>query len=162
MSADIMLMMAQGAMMMAAAWGMTYGKKHASAGWSESDWRLLTQNAPWSPRERREARRVIAQAVNSTLEEAGLPSEPLPGQYVAAVIAIFVSPINWLVAASRMPETYDADRASGMITESEIVPMSREQAISLVMAYAKPPYRDLPRRWPQELEDQVHKDTTDA
>ena len=103
---------------------------------------------------------VLSEAVNITMTLAGLPAEPLPGQYVAAVIATLVAPCNRLVAAQRAPETYDAVSASGLVESAEVLPMPPTQMVALVMAYSSGQIDDLRPRWNDLFQDEVLR--TDA
>jgi len=132
---DVMTMMRNGAMVLSNL-GKKHTAAHAAAGFSAEEWELLTKVEPWTAEERRGVRSVLAEAVNVTMAIAGLPAEPLPGQYVAAVISTLIHPVNRHVAAIRAPETYDAVAASGLVGSSEIVPMTPQQMVGLVMAYS--------------------------
>jgi len=116
--------------------GQSYGSVHRSHGLLEADWDLLTQDEHWTPEQARRCRSVLASVCEVALTIAGMPAVPLPGQYVAAVIAIVVGPANRLVACMKVPETFDAVAASGLHTEFEIRPMKPEQMIALVLAYS--------------------------
>ena len=147
---DVMRMMAIGAMQLVTL-GKEHTAQHAAAGFSAEEWNLLTQETPWSQEQRRQVRSVLAEAVNVTLELAGLPSEPLPGQYVAAVIVKVVAPCNRLVAAYRAPETYDAVSASGLVGPTDIVEMTASQMVSLVTAYSSGVLTDIKPGWNPEF-----------
>lgn len=116
--------------------GFRYGKIHAQHGLSQSEWDLLTQNEIWTQVERRKVRSILSEVINVSLTIAGLPSTPLPGQYVAAIIAKLVAPCNRIVCCQRVPETYDAMAASGLSGTVEVNPMSAEQMVALVLAYS--------------------------
>lgn len=115
---------------------MEYSSVHQMHGLSQEDWDLLTQAEPWTITHRQKARSLIAECVNISLTIAGLPAQPLPAQYVAAVISYVVSPANRLVAAMRAPETFDGVAASGLLGGQEVEPVTSEQMVSLVIAYS--------------------------
>lgn len=115
---------------------MDYSSVHQMHGLSQEDWDLLTQKEPWTITHRQKARSLIAECVNISLTIAGLPAQPLPAQYVAAVISCVVAPANRLVAAMRAPETFDGVAASGLLGGQEVQPVTTEQMVSLVMAYS--------------------------
>lgn len=114
----------------------SYGTTHKEFGISEVDWQLITQEEPWTAEQARASRSVVASVVEVCMTVAGMPPVPLPCQYVAAVIAIIVAPANRMVASMKAPDTFDAFAASGLQQECEIKPSSREQMMSLVMAYS--------------------------
>jgi hypothetical protein len=116
--------------------GQSYGAIHREMGLLEPDWNLLTREEHWTPAESRQVRSILANVVEVALTIAGMPAVPLPGQYVAAVIAICVAPANRLVACQKVPETFDAVAASGLHQDFEVRPMRVEQMMSLVIAYS--------------------------
>lgn len=67
---------------------------------------------------------------------AGMPAIPLPGQYVAALIAEVVAPVNRLLACTKAPETFDGAIASGLERTHEVKEMSVQQLMALVIAYS--------------------------
>ena len=113
-----------------------YGEMHKEYGISEVDWALVTQEEHWTHEQMRQSRSVIASIVEVALTVVGMPPVPLPAQYVAAVIAIVVAPANRLVAAMKAPDTFDAFAASGLQETIEVKPATREQMMSLVIAYS--------------------------
>lgn len=99
------------------------------------EFEILTSPEPWLPVEVQQMRGVLASAINVSLTFANLPARALPAQYVAAVIAYVVKPVNWLTAATIAPETFDA--LDGINGDADFVPepVRYEQMISLVMMY---------------------------
>ena len=95
-----------------------YAEVHRQYGLSEADWTLLTQDEHWSADQARSVRSILANVVEVAMTIAGIPPVPLPGHYVAAVIAIVVAPANRFVAASKSPDTFDAVLASGLFERS--------------------------------------------
>lgn len=104
-------------------------------GMNLSEYEILTQDDPWLPAEVQMMRGVLAQAINVSLTFANLPARALPAQYVAAVIAYTVKPVNWLCAATVAPETFDALGAANMQEDFKVLPTKYEQMIALVMQY---------------------------
>lgn len=131
---DMLHMMASGAATLAS-YGKEHTPKHAAAGFSAADWRLLTQDQRWSEAERRKLSGIIAEAVNCSLHLAGLPAGTLPAEFVAATITQLVHPCNRLVGALAAPDSFQAVAASGVIRTAEIQLASRETMLSLVQAY---------------------------
>jgi hypothetical protein len=115
---------------------LQYGDVHKSHGISQVDWELLTQDDHWTPEEARQVRSIIAATIEVSMTIAGLPAVPLPGQYAAAVVAICVAPCNRLMAAMKVPDTFDAAAASGLMEDQQVIPMRPEQMMALVMAYS--------------------------
>jgi hypothetical protein len=114
------------------------------------DMELLTQPEHWSPNEALRVRGILAQCIEVAMTISGMPAVPLPAQYAAAVIATVVSPANRMVACTKVPETFDVEAASGLLSEFEVKPAPREQMMALVMAYSggfggEPPMQRLPK-----------------
>lgn len=119
-----------------AADGAKYTQLHKGHGIDEHHWTLLTQPEYWTPDQARMMRSIIASVVEVSLTIAGMPAIPLPGQYVAAVIAEVVAPCNRMIACTKAPDTFDASDASGILQTHEIKNMSVQQLMSLVLAYS--------------------------
>lgn len=99
------------------------------------EYEILTQSDPWLPAEVNQMRGVLSHAINVSLTFANLPARALPAQYVAAVIAYIVKPVNWLTAATIAPETFDATGAMNADENFVVKPVRYEQMISLVIQY---------------------------
>ena len=112
-----------------------YTDLHKAHGIEQAHWELLTAREYWTPDEARAIRSILANVVEVSMTIAGMPAIPLPGQYVAALIAEVVAPCNWMLAAVRAPDTFNAMDASGLMQETEIKPMEYQQMMSLIMAY---------------------------
>ena len=112
-----------------------YTDLHKGHGIDEEHWKLLTQDEYWTPDQARRMRSIIASALEVSMTIAGMPAIPLPGQYVAALIAIVVSPCNHMIACMKAPDTFDAHAASGILEPFEIKEMQWQQLMSLVILY---------------------------
>ena len=126
-----------------------YSDLHKAHGIEEAHWRLLTQDEYWTPDQARAIRSILANVVEISMTIAGMPPVPLPGQYVAAVIAEVVSPCNRMVACVKAPDTFDASMASGFMGAPEVEDMTPHQLMALVIAYSggfgeEPPAGRLP------------------
>ena len=126
-----------------------YTELHKGHGIDQYHWQILTQKEYWSPDQARSMRQVLADVVNVSLTIAGMPALPLPGQYVAAVIAEVVAPPNRMLACTKAPDTFDAAAASGITETHEVKPMHYTQMMALVLAYSggyggEPPPHKLP------------------
>ena len=113
-----------------------YTDLHKAHGIDQAHWELLTQREYWTPDQSRAVRSVLANVVEVSMTIAGMPAVPLPGQYVAALIAEVVAPCNYLIASVKAPDTFDAFDASGLTKDAEVRTMEREQMMALVIAYA--------------------------
>ena len=133
-----------------------YTDLHKAHGIEQAHWELLTQREYWTPDQSRAVRSVLANVIEVSMTIAGMPAVPLPGQYVAALIAEVVAPCNYMIAAVKAPDTFDATDASGLLGGTEIKAMEYQQLMALVLAYAGG-YGDEPHAHvlPGELEDKV-------
>ena len=113
-----------------------YTDLHKSHGIEEAHWELLTSREYWTPDQARSIRSILANVVEVSMTIAGMPAVPLPGQYVAALIAEVVAPCNYMLAATKAPDTFDATDASGLMAGAEVKTMEFQQLASLVIAYA--------------------------
>lgn len=107
---QVLEMMAVGAATLAE-YGFEHTPKHAAIGFSDHDWRLLTQAQPWSGADRRKMPAIISEAFRASFSLAQLPPAPLPVQYAAAVLVKLVHPCNLRVAIHCCPDTHDVLKA---------------------------------------------------
>ena len=135
-----------------------YTDLHKAHGIEQAHWELLTQREYWTPDQSRAVRSVLANVIEVSMTIAGMPAVPLPGQYVAALIAEVVAPCNYMVAAVKAPDTFDATDASGLLSGSEIEDMKYQQLMALILAYAGG-YGDEPtdHMLPRDLAEEVSK-----
>jgi len=94
----------------------------------------------WTPTEQKKIRSILTEVINISLTIAGLTAHPLPAQYVAALVSKLVSTANRLVASTLTPETFDAVAASNLDGNQKFVSVTREQMMSLVIAYSSDRY----------------------
>ena len=136
-----------------------YTDLHKAHGIEQAHWELLTQREYWTPDQSRAVRSVLANVIEVSMTIAGMPAVPLPGQYVAALIAEVVAPCNYMIAAVKAPDTFDATDASGLLGDFEVKTMEYQQLMALVLAYAGG-YGDEPasEMLPRSIEDKVHRE----
>lgn len=139
-----------------------YTALHQGHGIDPFSWEVLTKKEYWSPDEARDMRSVLANVIEVSLTIAGMPAIPLPGQYVAALIAIVVAPANRLLACTKAPDTFDAFAASGLMETHEVKTMPVQQLMALVVlysaeTYAEPPPHKLPRNVGEAMEKHSKK-----
>src|SRR5215475_6070718 len=61
---------------------------------TEDDFDILTSNKVWIATDRSRARRCVEACVYGTLDFVGYPRFPAPVEFIAAVIAYYVHPVN--------------------------------------------------------------------
>src|SRR2546430_11820272 len=61
---------------------------------TEDDFDSLTSNIVWIATDRSRARRCVEACVYGTLDFVGYPRFPAPVEFIAAVIAYYVQPVN--------------------------------------------------------------------
>src|SRR5438876_3865547 len=83
---------------------------------TEDDFDFLTSNKVWIATDRSRARRCVEACVYGTLDFVGYPRFPAPVEFIAAVIAYYVHPVNIQTACLIMEGaefTENIDRKSG-------------------------------------------------
>lgn len=113
-----------------------YADIHKAHGIDQAHWDLLTSSEYWTAEESRQIRPIIQAVAEASMTIASMPALPLPGHYLAALIAHVVKPVNQLIACTKVPETYDAITAAGLDKETELQTMTYQQMTGLVMAYS--------------------------
>lgn len=71
-----------------------------SIGVTPEEWELLTNDVPWLGVDRPRITRIIDSLLYGLVDTMGVPRFDLPAEYVATVVAIFVSPCNYFSACS--------------------------------------------------------------
>src|SRR5690242_10693707 len=61
---------------------------------AEEDFDFLTRNEVWIASDRSRARRCVEACLYGTLDFVGFPRFPAPVEFIAAVIAYYVHPVN--------------------------------------------------------------------
>lgn len=135
-----------------------YSNLHKGHGIDQYDWDILTQSEYWSPEQARNMRSVIANVVEVSMTIAGMPAIPLPGHYVAALIATVVAPCNRMVACVKAPDTFDGAIAAGIESTHQVKEMSVQQLMALVLAYSGGyPGEPQPHKLPKQVAQQMQK-----
>src|SRR5947207_15338267 len=80
---------------------------------TEDDFDFLTSNKVWIATDRSRARRCVEACVYGTLDFVGYPRFPAPVEFIAAVIAYYVHPVNIQTACLIMEGAEFTDRKSG-------------------------------------------------
>lgn len=112
------LQTATGVMQIIAKGGLEVTTKYL--GIPEDDVKTVTGSAPWTGAERLQVRRVLDSYIYGMLDVLGLPRFEVPAEYAAAIIAVFVHPVNWFAACSWV---------TGMASQEELVSGVRGQAV---------------------------------
>ena len=139
-----------------------YTTLHKGHGIDQHHWDLLTQKEYWSPDQARQMRSILASVIEVSMTISGMPAIPLPGQYVAALIAEVVAPCNRFIACTKAPDTFDANIASGILGTHAIQDMSVQQLMSLTLAYSggfpgEPSAHKLPREVIEQIKEENKK-----
>ena len=71
-------------------------------GITEGDYKLVTSPSQWVATDRTRVRGVLDALAYGTCDLMGVPRFPLPAEYIAAVLTVFVSPMNVMVACRWM------------------------------------------------------------
>ena len=133
-----------------------YTDLHKGHGIDPHHWEILTQKEYWSPDQARQIRAILANALEVCMTISGMPAIPMPGQYVAALIAEVVAPCNRMVACMKAPDTFDAEAASGILGPVEIKPMEYQQLLGLVTIYSSGYFGEpMSNKLPEEVKENM-------
>ncbi|GAR45788.1 bacteriophage scaffolding protein D [Salmonella enterica] len=77
---------------------------------TEDDFDFLTSNKVWIATDRSRARRCVEACVYGTLDFVGYPRFPAPVEFIAAVIAYYVRPVNIQTACLIMEGAVFSDK----------------------------------------------------
>ena len=133
-----------------------YTALHKGHGIDPHHWEILTQDEYWSPDQARQIRAILANALEVCMTISGMPAIPMPGQYVAALIAEVVAPCNRMVACMKAPDTFDAEAASGILGPVEIKPMEYQQLLGLVTIYSSGHFGEpMSSKLPEEVKENM-------
>ena len=78
----------------------------AALGVSEEDLKLLTGTRCWINADKLRVRKTIDVMIFGTIDLCALDHFPIPIEYVAAVVYVFVNPCNYLIACKWMEIPY--------------------------------------------------------
>lgn len=86
-------------------------------GCTESDWRTLVGPKPWVGVDRSRVSRVLEGLLFGMVDIMGLPRFDLPAEFAAAVVALFVHPVNYFPACVWVGEFEMGDALSGFSSQ---------------------------------------------
>src|SRR5690554_6123926 len=88
---------------------------------TEDDFDFLTSNKVWIATDRSRARRCVEACVYGTLDFVGYPRFPAPVEFIAAVIACYVHPVNIQTAISeeRFSRNAETDLVCRLLLEKK-------------------------------------------
>lgn len=103
------------------------------------DFKLVNQNTPWIRDNRRRVIQTLDALLFGTLDQMGQPRFAVPAEYVAAVLLVFVQPVNRMVACSWMAEARMTgpraiDLATQGIDTGEVDPVAASQLLGLIVS----------------------------
>ena len=71
----------------------------AALGVSDADWALTTGENPWCAADRHRVRATLDALTYGSMDLAGVPRFPVPAEYLAAILTVFVHSSNRMVAS---------------------------------------------------------------
>lgn len=101
-----------------------------SIGVSRGDFDRFVGDDPWLQTDRYRMAEMIHALANASLDAQGLPRFSLPAEYIAATIAMFVHPMNALMAARIAPPAISAADGGRGVTPQ---PCTSEQIFALLV-----------------------------
>lgn len=103
-----------------------------SFGIADSDMRLTLGNGVWIGQNRGRVVKCLSSLVWGTLDTMGAPRFEVPAEYIAAMIMMFVKPININTACSWMDNIHSADGIMNEETEKPL-PIKAREIFALVI-----------------------------
>lgn len=91
-------------------------------GVSRADFDRFVGGLPWMSSDRNRMSNMLHAFAFASLDAQGLPRFTLPAEYLAAVICIFVHPVNMLSACVVAPRTYPAEEQGRGVQETKVTP----------------------------------------
>src|SRR5205823_8443325 len=85
---------------------------------TEDDFDFLTSNKVWIATDRSRARRCVEACVYGTLDFVGYPRFPAPVEFIAAVIAYYVHPVN-IRSEERFSRNAETDLVCRLLLEKK-------------------------------------------
>lgn len=123
---------------------MAEGSADGALDLTPEEYRVLVQRSNWLPAQRNVARRGLHAMLHGTMDAVGLSIFQVPAEYVAAGIAVFVSPCNMQAACSELAgeSRYSTTMLTNRNTEG-VEEITSQQCFAMVLqAYdAAPEFR---------------------
>lgn len=88
-------------------------------GVSQEDFNKVTSDVPWLPSDRNRVTSTLNTLLSGVLDSCGLPRFPLPCEYIAAGLSIWVAPGNLHLACSFMERSSTASQLGAGVDEPE-------------------------------------------
>lgn len=107
-----------------------------SSGVSREDFKRLVSPLPWLSPDRNRMTATLHTMIVGSTDALGLPRFPLPAEYIAAGIVMFVSPTNIHAACTYMARSHDAETMARQINNSQVAlpePVNPERLFALVV-----------------------------
>lgn len=98
------------------------GDSLSAIGISKEEYALAVSDSPWLAADRAPVVRVIENLIHGTCDCAGIPRFEVPAEFVAAVLSIFIAPVNGQLACRWMEGSRvasDMEAAEGSIEPLE-------------------------------------------
>src|SRR5204863_8863749 len=95
---------------------------------TEDDFDFLTSNKVWIATDRSRARRCVEACVYGTLDFVGYPRFPAPVEFIAAVIAYYVHPVNIQTAVSSL-KALNLRKTLLMASSVRLKPLDRKSVV---------------------------------
>ena len=110
----------------------------ASFGISKDDFRLVTGVTVWLATDRARVSQILQQLLFGSLDVVGLNRIQAPAEYIAAVIAVFVAPVNHMPACRFFEHSRPADDLALGPRSNETESVTATQLFAMVVDLANP------------------------
>lgn len=107
---------------------------HLSAmGISKADFNITVGDVPWTVEQRSRVMKTLEALTYGVLDNLGLPRFSVPAEYMAAIIAMFVSPANVMPATRWIEATPPADKLAIDTDNATAEKVTARQLFALVI-----------------------------
>lgn len=113
-------------------------------GLSEQDWKKVNADVPWIGSDRNRVTVSLNTLLSGVLDAAGVPRFALPAEYIAAGIAMYVSPINIQLACAYVERPRSIQSLAG--NQNEFDTCTAAQLYALIVSFHGSTEHDHARR----------------
>lgn len=81
----------------------------SAVGCTQEEWDIVVSDRPWFGKDRPRVTRIMESLLYGMIDTMGIPRFDLPAEYVASLIVLFVSPVNYFSACTWLGSFTAAD-----------------------------------------------------
>ena len=119
--------------------GSEVGDITKALGCTDSDWKVVTGMKPWKGAQRPQVKRLLEALIYGTIDVLGLPRFRVPAELVAATVALYVKPVNYMAACEWIGNQKSAEDLANFTGREEdlsgLEKVTPDRIYSLVLIY---------------------------